>query len=396
MSMIETVKEELDKKQQYLKLDPENERLIVDVADLHVKLGEFERANTLLESALVKNPKSIALQYSLATSAIANSEAEKAISILQDILSAGNFDPAFHYNIGYAYLLMGKPAEAREHLESIQEHVDQIPSLFLLLARTYHHLGDLNNAEISVRKYLDRYPEDAEALGLMALLELDSESSTAIEWAEKSLAIDENSLEGLVTKGSVALSELDPVDARGFFTKATTHHKKSGRAWAGLGLVDMANMDLEKARSGLEKAVKYMPNHIGTWHALAWCQLLSSDLVAARQSFESAMEIDRNFGETHGGLAVLAAMEGRVEEAKSLSKKAIGLNSNSFSARYAQSLILVQKGRPETATKLIQKTLESEVTKGQGTLNQQLLKLQKKLSQNNKPQGNNKSAKKLH
>lgn len=373
----------IQQKLDFLKLDPNNPNLLAEVADYYIQQQDFDTASSYIEQGLNASPEHQSLIFVKGTLAIASNNPEEAITTLEQLKFDIGTAPEVRYNLAYANLLKGDPAQAKAELLPMIDDAEVIPAAKLLFARISHHLGEMDQAEEYAGEYLKQFPSDAEALGVMALIKLDIEAEDASEWAEKALSLNENNLEGLVTKGNVALSNLDKYDAEPYFEKAIATHGRSGRAHAGLGLVHMANMNMDEARDALEKAVKFMPRHIGTWHALAWCQILSGDLNAGKQSFESANDVDRNFGETYGGLAVIAAMEGKIDQARELSKKAIGLDGRSFSARYAQSLIIANAGGGDRATKMIEKILDSEVVEGAGSLKGMLLKLQKNPQQKN-------------
>lgn len=374
------MKNELQKKLNFLNVDPDNINLLAEVADGYIQLGEFEDASSYIEKGLALSAESPTLLFVKGTLAIASNKPDEAIGVLERLKYDIGTAQEVNYNLAYAHLLNGNAEQAREELLPIMDEEQLIPAARLLFARVCHHLGEMEEAEKYVSEYIEQYPDDAEALGIMALIKLDVEAEDASEWANKALSLNENNLEGLLTKGNVALSDFDKYDAEPYFKKAVKAHSKSGRAHAGLGLIHMSNLKLQNARSSLEKSVKYMPNHIGTWHALAWCQLLDSDLEAGKDSFNQAMEIDRNFGETYGGLAVIAALEGKTDQARELSKKGLGLNSQSFSARYAQSLIVAAAGGGDRATKMVENILDAEVVEGAGSLKTLLVKMQKQNS----------------
>jgi len=371
----------IQQKLDFLKLDSDNPNLLAEVADYYIKQGDIDEASSYVERGLKTSPEHQSLIFVKGTLAIASNNPDEAIKTLEQLKFDIGTAQEVRYNLAYAHLLNSESLLARDELLPIINEPQVIPAVLLLFARVCHHLGEMDDAEKYADEYLKQYPSDAEALGVMALIKLDVEAEDASEWAEKALSLNENNLEGLVTKGNVALTNLDKFDAEPYFERAVAAHGKSGRAHAGLGLVHMSNMKLENARDELEKAVNYMPGHIGTWHALAWCQILEGDLNAGKQSFEKANDVDRNFGETYGGLAVIAAMEGKTDQARELSKKALGLDGQSFSARYAQSLIIANAGGEERATKMIEKILDAEVVEGAGSLKGMLLKLQRNTQQ---------------
>jgi len=353
----------LDRYYGFLKQDRSNPNLITEVADLHLQLGEFLQARQVLENALSQWPDHAALKSRLATAAIASNQAGEAISLLQELMRGGTDNPVIRYNLAYALMLTSRFAEAKDLLIPIANSTEA-PEAPLLLAQALHHLGEMEEAIKQVQAYLASAPNDANALGLLALLNLDVDDSVASkEAAEKALTANPDNLNALVSLGSLALAEQDEEQAKIYLDRAVTRHPKSGRAWSGRGLAAMLSLDLTHALEYFDQAVQHMPNHIGTWHSLAWCQILNNDLTGAQESFNRAMELDRNFGETHGGLAVVAILQNRLEEAPTMIKRALKLNPLSFAGRFAQSL-MTQKSDPKKAQQMIQNILTSSAYPG--------------------------------
>lgn len=371
-----TLRAQLERYQSFLARDPDNTALLGQVADLQIRLGDLEDAQILLDEALDRQPDDAGLKYRLASIALTRSDGETAAHILRELLAAGVDAPGIRYNLAYAELMSGRPIEAKAQLERIGDSVDEAPDTPLLLARVLHHLGDLEGAMHQARDYLQRQPQSAEALGVMALLNLDADQEDeARNWAEQALALNPENLESLVTLGSVALAQFEPERAGTCFRHAVERYPSSGRAWSGLGLLHMMQQDLPAAVEALKQSVRYMPGHIGTWHALAWAQLMSKDIQGGKESFQAAMDIDHSFGETHGGLAVAAVMENRDEEARDLIKRALRLNPMAFSARFAQSLLIAKAGDEGRAQRMIERILDSQIEEGSGTLKESLAKL---------------------
>jgi tetratricopeptide (TPR) repeat protein len=344
----------------YHEQDSGNIQLILQVADLHYQLGEFDEAREVLQKGidLTEDP---GLYFRLSNVEIASSHFDEAIAALHKIQELGVDNPAVHYNLGYALMFKGDFQNATEQLEPLSEIGDQsVERTPVLLARCYHHLGQLERAIELGTQYVQKHPSEPEALGVLALLNYDSEhEQEAVKFAKKALENDTFNLEARIVLGSAALGVQDEDKAKKHFDKALERHPTSGRVWSGKGLTDMLSLDINHALTSLQKAVKYMPNHIGTWHALAWCQILANDLEGAKASLNKAMDIDHNFGETHGGLAVIAAMQGDREGATKMARRAVLLNPESFAGRFAQSL-LVKDTDPEKAQDMIKQIMASK------------------------------------
>jgi len=363
-AQVEKLRSQLDRYYGFLEQDQSNPSLRGEVADLHLRLGEFAEARGILEEALSRWPEDAGLKSSLASVAIAESRPDEAIAILQGLRQTGADHPVVRYNLAYAMMLARRFAEAKDLLMTTLDHARDAPQAPLLLARALHHLGEVDEAIKHTKVFLARHPEDPEALGVLALLSLDSDDdAVAKEAAEKALSLNSTDLNALVTLGSLALAGQNEEEANAYFDRAVERHPGSGRAWSGRALSAMLGLDLSRASEHFQRAVRHMPNHIGTWHALAWCQILRNDLDGAKESFGKAMELDRNFGETHGGLAVIAVLQNRLDEAPDMLKRALRLDPRSFAGRFAQSL-LTSKSDPQRAQQMIQDILLSSAEPG--------------------------------
>jgi tetratricopeptide (TPR) repeat protein len=354
------------------------------VASVHLRLGHFPEARSVLNTVLARHPSDPALLSTLASVAMASGAPTEAVDILQDLIQSGNDHPINRYNLAYAFLYVQRFSEAKEMLAPILAN-PQTPDAPVLMARCLHHLGQLDEAIPLLKEFVAKNPQHGDAQGVLALMQLDSSNGEeALAAAEKALEVNPHDLGALVTMGSLALDTQDGKTASGYFDLALVRHPQSGRAWGGKALATMLTLDLPKAIEQLNMAVTHMPNHIGTWHALAWCQLLTDNLDGAKLSFEKSMEIDRNFGETHGGLAVVAVLQNRLDDAEQSIKRAIRLNPGSFAGRFAQTLLL-NKTNPEQAKALMQSILSTRLAEGGETL-QQIL--QREMRRRQPPTGN--------
>jgi predicted Zn-dependent protease len=347
-----------------LEHDPGNPSLVLEIADLRTRLGEFDEAETLLLAALAQGPADPRLQSQLATTYIASARPEKAIQLMQPLVAPAEAHPALRYNLAYALLLAHRAAEARDQLLAALDHREAVPETRLLLARALHHCGDVEEAEKHIEAYLADHAGDAEALGTAALIHYDANHpERARETARQALRADTHDLGALVTLGSLALGEQNRAAAEDYFTRAVARHPTSGRARSGMGLTAMLGLDFDRAFEQLERAVQEMPGHVGTWHSLAWCQILKGDLAGAERSLGRAMALNRNFGETHGGLAVVHVLQGKADVAEGEVKRALRLDPTCFSGRFAQSLLL-QKSDPGKAKAIVRGIMSSSVVEG--------------------------------
>lgn len=352
-------RDRLSRLEKFLETDPGNRHLLQEAAELALKCGEFAQAGAFIQAALHAQPGDPAIRFQQGTLALAERRWDDGAAVFESLWKDGQTHPAIRYNLAYAQSMAGRYAEAQTVLDTFGEpDWSAVPDAHKIYAHACHHLGkpEAGIAHLKAR-LLDR-KDDAEAWGLLSMLQYDSEQSEEIEAsAERALNLQADEPNALLALGSFWLERQDPEKALEFLQPLVARHPQLGRAWSGVAFARMLKMDLAGALDAFERATSHMPNHIGTWHGLAWLQILKNDLQGAKTSFDKAMAIDRNFGETHGGLAVVAVLEGRVDEAQPMIRRALGLNKASFAGHFASSLLLAGKGRREEAQEIIRRLM---------------------------------------
>src|SRR6266481_416384 len=175
MQDAEQIRARLDRYESFAARDPGNVTLLAEVAELRMQVGDFASAEMALDKALVLSPGNPSLRSQQAVLAIASGQFEKAITLSQELIAQGVTAAAVRYNLAYAFMYLGRYAEAKEHLQTIGYLPDAPDGAPVLLARALHHLGDVEEAMACLRLHLERRPRDADAQGAMALLSLDAE-----------------------------------------------------------------------------------------------------------------------------------------------------------------------------------------------------------------------------
>src|SRR5258708_33170969 len=84
---------------EFLKGDPANLSLALEVAELHTRLVVFAQAESVLATALTNRPADARLRSQLATTHIAANRTDEAIEILQSVLASREQSPARRYSL---------------------------------------------------------------------------------------------------------------------------------------------------------------------------------------------------------------------------------------------------------------------------------------------------------
>ncbi|MGH8108423.1 MAG: tetratricopeptide repeat protein [Arenimonas sp.] len=336
----------IDRLKSYLAADPANAMLICDLVDAYFAAAQYQEADQLLSSlgaGLIDEP---GVAFRRARISLILGRYEDSISALQALIDQGHENVALWHDLAFSYLCLKNTSSATWAISEAVKRFGDNAELSIVAGRIALMDGDFETAHAQLVKALSLAPEHATAMGLQALVYLDSDKQDiAFDVAKNCLSLYPDQHEALLVIGTVSLWRQDLSTASECFTRVLERHPNSGRARTGYGQVKMMQNKLLEAREQLRMAVIAIPEHIGTWHALAWTQLLLGDVDAAEASYQSGYDLDRNFADSHGGLALIHALKGRTEEADQAIKRALRLNPACVTAHYARTLLLSDAGQ---------------------------------------------------
>ncbi len=349
----------------FIKIDPSNINLAIDLADLYVEDLRFEDALSCLQQVQTHAAFNLKIQVRLADLFLGQSRYAEAEKVYETLLEHGENDPVLHHNFALALFYQSQFERSLEHLNAAHDLGFCEANQWKYLAYCRHHLFQMEGATDACKNWIITSNGSLESRAYMCMLAFDSNlSDDARKFAEDVLKEDPDNVSANTVLGSLALEENEIDQAHLYFAKATPDPKNSGRAWLGQGLAYLYDDHKNEAISALSEATRKMPEHAGTVIALGWTLLSSSDFIGAEKSFRRAVEIDRNFAESHGGLASALVHLNRLEEAKAAIAIADKLNKANFGAIYAKAFLLKLNGREDASTMLISRALERSPSDG--------------------------------
>ncbi|KAF0813384.1 Beta-barrel assembly-enhancing protease [Andreprevotia sp. IGB-42] len=340
----------------YLRQDPDNINLLLDVVKLQLAEGQQPEAETLLDEGLARWPAHAALMYERALLALSQNDEATAKVLFQNLLETGQATPALRYNLAYAHYASSEFQQCLDQLLQLPENErGDIPYAACLQILALHQLGELAQARSYAELRLATAPDNAEVAGLLALVCLDdNDLEGARHWSELSLASQPEQVYAQVVQGTLEIPE-NPAAASARFEQLLGNRPRDGRAWSGLAIASFSLRDMTKAAAAFEQAVMFMPGHIGTWHAYGWLHLIEGRLSEAENCFQQALDLDRNFGESYGGMAVVATMQGRTADAEALLKRAYRLAPEGLSAQFIALLQAKSSGNQHEVEQVVQR-----------------------------------------
>lgn len=357
----------------FLKADPSNQMLMIDLVNLYVEAGRVDAAIACLQRPEVEEFKSAKLLLKLANLFVGEKRWKEAQQIYLR-LSADGFDSGdFRFALGLTLFYQDQFSDALEQWSLAAQQGMDNPDLWKYCAYSHHHLFQMKEAIEACLRWTNLSEHSLASRNYLCFLYFDANfMQEACAIATELLNEDSNSLVGHTVMGSFALENHQPDTARAHFTQAIAHPKDAGRAWLGLGLTHLYLQQHADAVTVLQRAEIELPTHSGTVITLAWVFLMTNQFVEAEARFRRAIEIDRNFAEAHGGLASVLVQLGKIDEAKAEMSIAIKLDAQCFGVVYARAALLQQEGKFEAADSLFKRTLERSARQQEKSMNDHL------------------------
>lgn len=358
------------KLRRFLSVDPDNAELLISLANIKHRQGDFNEAEQLFVKALMLQPGNSFAHNGLGQLYLSGHRFSEAEAHFLKAIEASGSNAAVNHNLGLAYLYQEKWGEAARSFQNAYENGLTLPSNSYYLAYSLHHLGELDQALTAAQRAVEDEPS-AKHLGYLSLLHHDlGNHQKAQEAAQHSLEMDPDNVDAQVVLGDLALENMQLEDASNSFERAIQLSPDNSRAWLGHGLSRLHDHQYSDALKSLNQAKSLMPDHNGTTVALGWAYLLSKDLANAEAVFRKAIEEDRNFAEGHGGLASALALQKSTTEANEHIKRADRLNPANFGSVYAKSVLKIQAGAKEEGTAMLQAAMDRPIAAGLPSLSE--------------------------
>ena len=342
----------------YLRDDPTNTRLWIEVGDLYHQAGRFDEAQACFEKVLILDPlHSIAISR-LAGVCLSQHRFAEAEQLFQNILNEDQDNASLSHNLGLALFYQHKWEEAEQRFAHADRCGLTAPANLAYWARSLHYQEKLAEATSIAQRWQDN-THTTESKGYLALLAMDSGNMAQAELlALETLAIDPSNTDAATVAGTAAIEQQRIEEGSRYFQNVIDAKPDQGRAWLGMGLTHLYESRHEESIDSLKQAATLLPGNAGVLVTLGWVHINTKRMPEAEKIFRQAVDMDRNFAEAHGGLAVSLVFQQKLTEARDEVKRATKLDPKNFGAIYANAILLKLDGRGALAEKIIAKALE--------------------------------------
>lgn len=358
---------QLERMLDFVEHDPNNLRLIADTALLAAQAGEPEIVSQLVEKYEALAPLSPQLRNLRAQASMAAGHWNEAVDQLSALVSDAGPDPVLKFNLAWAFAMLSRHSEALTLLD--EATVAASPRAPALRVHMMHHLGLFEEALAEADSLAERFPDNHELNGALAVLAIDGEDPEAArKFAERAA---DHSNEAATSLGTLLLNDFAVEEASAHFERALDLAPNDPRAHVGKGLA-LLTQGRAGALTSLDRGAELFGDHIGSWIAAGWAYFTQGDLARAKERFERALEIDENFAESHGALAVLDVLAGDIDGGQRRADVALRLDRQCYAAILAKSLLLENEGKAGAAEALRKRALAMPIDEGGMTITQAL------------------------
>ncbi|UXH76401.1 XrtA/PEP-CTERM system TPR-repeat protein PrsT [Roseateles amylovorans] len=331
-----------------------------------VDLGRNDDAQTVLQRLLKQAPTEPRALYLNAVLAERRGDGLAAKASLKAVTS--QLDPvpidfiryrpqALMLN-GLAHYGLGELQKAKPYLESAQRQQPNSP-LSKLLAQVYAAEPNLERAGEVLEAYLKAFPGDAQALVMMASLQMaQGRHARATALMQDALrgrdAPEFHTALGLsLMRGGQLGGAVDELE------KAFQRDQKQSYAGMALATLHLRNRQPAKAVAVGERLVKQQPANPAAWMMLGVARRAANDLGGARLAFQQALQLDASLVEPQLGLARLDIAQRQWEAAQQRLDALLKADERNPDVLYELALLGEARGQTAEVRRWLEKAVEA-------------------------------------
>jgi len=329
----------------YLEHDSSNLQLRLDAIAEVLQCNSLDTADGLIVDGMALHPRSPQLHVQSADVALARGDYHRALSALENALMIECGDRVLTYNKAFLQACLGQYREALETMSQLPSVDGLMTEQVLLSARCWQCLGEPERA-VGILECVAAEPDaTAEVIGLYALLLHDcGRTIEAVAPSDRALAMDPLQFEARLVRASDAVRAGDRIRAHGEYKKALEVRPNDVRAWLEVARIEVAEGNFSDAGAALQRLLGMIPENAALWLVLGWCHLMNEDAPSCRKAFEQALQLDSENASVLACMAVLELSLGGIAASGEHLANARRIDPDDAATRLAQVLLYRAQG----------------------------------------------------
>jgi predicted O-linked N-acetylglucosamine transferase (SPINDLY family) len=367
--------------------------LLAEGTRLH-QAGQLAAAEQLYRQILAADPRHPHALNQFGMLAFQTGDFSAAIERIRLAIDVAGDQAPFHANLGEAYRLAGRPAEAAESFHRALQLNPSMAPVHMLLGIVLHDQEDFAGAAQSLREALRLQPNNQRALGRLGIsLErqqmfseaeacfrrvLEQEDTADVHFRLGGVLHKQELLEEAKSEYQAAIAR-DPVHAEAHtnlgailkaqrnYTAAEPHFRIAiaGKPTCATGHINLGSLlmtqgRLDEAAATYRQAVNLEPTSANAHRELGQLLQTQGQLNDARASYEAAIRLDPSNAEGHRKLGYLETIAGRYDEGIACFRRALALQADFALARSNLAVALQSQGLLDEAIAEHRQAIESD------------------------------------
>jgi len=221
------------------------------------EIGQLEEAQKALQEAGADAALRPLAEYLLARTYLRQDDRESFAAHASNALVEWSDEPAWHFELGRAYLQGGQADAALPHLTEAVNLAPEIADYALALARTAQDAGDLATAQYGYARAVEHMPSDGQVYkdaGLCALA--NGDVTMASQWLERARVLLPGDVESLIGAARTSLAAASLRDAHEHIQAAYHLAPENGDVLLVMGEIFARQGKLDKALQSFDRALK--------------------------------------------------------------------------------------------------------------------------------------------
>jgi protein O-GlcNAc transferase len=319
--------------------------------------SDAARAQTVIEQALERNPKTAELQdasgalLAQAGSYPAAQEAfGRAISLDANLASA-------HTHLGSLLLILNQPQQAITEFRTAEHLGDASPALLLGLGKALTALGQDSEAVIELRKAVAASPAADAKYALALALQDAGDPKGALPMFRDVLAQQPNDTAVLTNYGLALMQTGDAKGALELYQRAYAAGDASATLREDMGGAYLQQNDIDHAIEQFRAGLAVAPQNVQLHYNLGLAYKLKDDLPASVSELKYAQELDPQLPDPHYTLGVIEMQQGDFAQAKAQLEQVVALQPANGDAWSVLGSVDKQAGDPAKAEEALRRAI---------------------------------------
>jgi len=331
---------------------PPSRDLLAELTERHPTEAEEYRGEVVpyYPSTL---PRTDALYGALAQVAMRNNLGTGVAEFAQLVALQQPREPAWHMQLGDAWLSAGDPAKAIAAFEQAVRLRPQSGPALQSLAKALRASGQIARSADVLQKAIQIAPSDARSWYQSGVLSSDPEK------IQKAIALDPDLPGVYTTLAGILAGAWQPDRAEAALREALRIDPYDAAAWDLAGRVLAEKQQYPEALYNFEKAIRHRPNFAPYLYDYALTLASANQFERAQESAEAALRADPNLAEAHVLLGRLFAGKQRLSEAATAYSEAVRLRPNFARVRLDLASVLAAQGDRQGAVQQLREAAKS-------------------------------------